>query len=292
MVAAVIYPVQVLREHLTALEAAITVCSAGADPKPVHRLRTEARRVEALLSLLALVPGLPEHRSEAAACLGAIARLRRAAGKVRDLDVHRKMLESFAEDQDSTAIQGSKAKGKGKSSGNAGTLSEFADELRDHLGRKREKAATALTKLVARRQVKTARAAEKLMAVLDPATGFALQGADVLHDAEAVLDRGGPLNAGDIAALGKKDLHNVRKAAKAARYVAESGRKDPALSKAARAFEALQDAGGQWHDALELARLSRRCFGKKHPLTAFYREECGSKLQAYREALKARVAVA
>lgn len=291
MSSAVTYPVQIIREHLTELEAALSVCLTEPDTKSVHKLRTESRRVQALLLLLALVPGLPEHRKQAAAFLRVIATLRRAAGEVRDLDVHRKMLEfltSRTQKADEKSSSGTKpAKGLVN---NSAELSKSARKLRKHMGAERDKAAAKLQKLLGKRQTKTARAAESLMSVLEPAKDLALPAQDVLRDADSVLARDGLLKLGDIAEFKEKDLHTVRKAAKAARYVAESVEDDPALNQAARAFESLQDAGGQWHDALELAKASRRCFGKDHSLTALYRKERDRKLEAYRAALKSRVA--
>jgi CHAD domain-containing protein len=305
------YPVQVLREHLTNLEAAMSVCLADPGHKPVHKLRTETRRVEALLLLLALVPGLPEHRKEAAALLRALARLRRAAGEVRDLDVHRKMLEALTGGENGeavdTAAEQAQDRPAGKSvvprpklksvsapeagvaDGSLDPLGKAAKELRKEMARARDRAADDLQDLLNKRQAKTARVAEKLLAVLEPANGLALPAPDLLRDAEAVLTRDGLLKADAVAKLDEEDLHTVRKAAKAARYVAESLPDDRTLVQAAEGFEALQEAGGQWHDALELARAARRYFGKGHQLTAAYREERDRKLEAYRSALMARV---
>ncbi len=290
MNSAITYPVQVLREHLTQIEAAISVCLAEPDPKSVHQLRTETRRVEALLLLLALVPGLPEHRKQAAALLRAIAKLRRAAGKVRDLDVHRKMLESLTAGDDNKNKDATGADSANKRSADPAGLSKSAKKLRKHMGAERDKAATALEKLLEKRQVKIAGATEDLMSVLEPAEDLTLNAPDVLRDAQSVLTRNGLLKPSEIAALTGKDLHTVRKAAKAARYVAESVADDPALREAARALEALQDAGGQWHDTLELARAARRSFGKNHPLTALFRQEREATLEAYRTALQANAA--
>lgn len=321
----VAYPVQVLREHVTGLEAAISVCLADPDHKPVHKLRTETRRVEALLVLLGLVAGLPEHRKEAAQMLRALSKLRRAAGTVRDLDVHRKMLEDFAASEQSllgpaaqaetnaaevtakrksSAAKGQKRKPDQEAEApekpptqgdeareNAAVLSQSAVELRKRLGREREKAAADLLDVLKHRQAKTARAAETLLSALDPAKDLALPAADLLRDAEAVLTRDGLLAAGKISDLDEDELHSVRKAAKKARYLAESLPNDTLLAAAAQRFESLQEAGGQWHDALELARAARRYFGKGHELTATYRQERDAKLEAYRAALQASLGI-
>lgn len=282
MSSSVLFPVQALREHITALEAALSVCLADPDHKPVHRLRTETRRVEALLLLLAAVPGLPEHRDEASTLLRSLRKLRRAAGEVRDLDVHRKMLDELAEaapGEDSSASPAQATDSK---------LATAAADLRKQMGEERDKAASALQNLLKDRQTKTARAAEALLDVLHPADQLPLPAADLLRDAEAVLYRDQLLRQGKVAKLSEDELHSVRKSAKAARYLAETLPEDASLVAAAEQFEALQEAGGHWHDALELARASRQHFGKGHELTASYREQRDQNLDLYRKALEAK----
>ena len=316
MNASVMYPVQVLREHLTGLEAAIVVCLADPDHKPVHKLRTETRRVEALLSLLSLMPELPEHRKEAATALRALAKLRRAAGKVRDLDVHRKMLESLTEAKtedgaagrvtEVQAVEETNSKKQSKTKARAGKaapsepvvdskapqkpgLSESAEELRKQLARDRAKAAEQLVEVLKKRQSKTAKAAESLLEKLSPAENLALPGVDLLRDAEALVTRDGLLRNRAITELDETELHTLRKSAKKARYLAETLPEDALLAGAARRFEVLQDAGGQWHDALEIAREARSYFGRGHELAAACRKERDQKLEAYRTALAAEL---
>ena len=305
------YPVQVLREHVTALEAALSVCLAGPELKPVHKLRTETRRVEALLLLLDLLPSMPDHRKASAQLLRSLKKLRRAAGTVRDLDVHRKLLESLAEAEnrptDATAEDAARAvTSPGKEAptvsaegaqalvsaetDNAAVLSHSADELRKRLGRERIEAAKDLQDLLRKRQGKTARAAETLLEALEPVNDFALASPDLLRNADTLLTRDGLLGNTAVAKLNEHELHNVRKAAKKARYLAETLPDDPVLAGAAQRFEQLQEAGGQWHDALELAQAARHHFGKGHLLTALYRAEREGKLALYRSALSARVA--
>ncbi len=276
METSVLYPVQVLREHITELEAAVALCLADARQKPVHKLRTETRRLGALLLLLTRVPKLPKHHKEAAAFQRALRKLRRAAGDVRDFDVHRSMLKAL-----SGAVPDKSGSGEGTS-----VPKNAAVELRRHMRRERDKAAAALQQLLAHRQVKTTRAAEALLESLRPAQRLAVAGPDLLRDAQAVLVQDGFLDRNALGTLSEEDLHTVRKAAKAARYVAECQPDDPALAAAARRFESLQEAGGQWHDALELARAARLHFGKDHVLTRFYRQERDRKLEAYRAALE------
>lgn len=322
MSAELTFPVQVLREHTTALEAAISVCMADPDHKPVHKLRTETRRVEAELVLLAQLAEVPEHRGETNGLLKQLKKLRRAAGKVRDLDVQRKLLDEFA---DPEAVNGSSgdgagaqtkaahgtakkaARGKAKQANGAkrnganadgsgpaadggsdaaqSALQKGASDLRAHMGKQRDALAADLLKLLKKRQTKAASAAEKLLKTLEPAEELALEADHLLHHAHGLLERDGLLARGDAGELSKNDLHTIRKAAKRARYLAETLPENAAAAEAARHFESLQETGGQWHDLLELAREARRYLGKGHELTVRLAEERDRRLELYRSAL-------
>lgn len=308
MDSSVLYPVQALQEHLSALEAAITVCLAEPDHKPVHKLRTETRKVEALLLLLAKIPDMPEHRKQSGALLHQLKRLRRAAGEVRDFDVHRKLLEDFAEAQrmrtEPAKVNGRRratkqaAAAPGVNGGSAtlldaatledaSVLGKAACELRDELGHAREHAAKQLQGVLAKHQIKVAKDCQSLIKKLKAGDGFAMQGPDLLRDAQALLTRDGVIEQKAITSMGRDELHSVRKAAKKARYLTELLPQDATLAEAARAFETMQEAGGQWHDALQLTRAARCRFGKGHELTGVYRSDRDKKLHAYQDALLA-----
>ena len=82
-------PVETLRDHATALEAALAVCLGDSKPKSVHKLHTEAQ-----LLLLDQMHVLLPFRKEAAKVQKHLKKLRHVAGRVRDLDVQRKLLEN------------------------------------------------------------------------------------------------------------------------------------------------------------------------------------------------------
>ncbi len=275
-------PMQVLRQHATALEAALSVCLADPGHTAVHKLRPETRRVEAQLRLLAQVPELPEHRDDAGRLLRALKRLRRVAGEVRDLDVQRSKLEELA---DTAAAESKDAATEVDADTAEQTLAKGATKLRDYLKAKRADAASDLERLLRKRQAKTAGATEALLKTLESADEVSLPVSDLRRAAEAVFSRHGLLAKGDVAALTEDELHTVRKAAKTARYLAETLPGNPGSVEAAKHFEALQEAGGQWHDALDLARVARRHLGKGHPLAVALAGERDSKLEAYRSAL-------
>ena len=304
MPAELTYPVQVLREHIVALEAGLSVCLADPGPKAVHRLRTETRRIEAQVLLLDQLSPMPEHGDEASRLRRALRRLRRAAGEVRDLDVQCKRLEELADaqpdvaenqpegkdapdaaDEDQVQAQAQAPMAEDlRSSGQA--LAKGAAALRDHLRNKREHAGADLQKLLKKHQARTARAAEALLKAFEDAEQVSLSAAALVQHAQDVLLRDGLPTKADVKSLGENDLHSVRKSAKAARYLAETLPGSPVADTAAGRFEALQQAGGQWHDALDLARAARRFLGKSHALTVFIAADRDRHLSLYRKTLR------
>ena len=309
MTTAYTYPVQVLRDQTTALEAALSACLADPAPKAVHRLRTGTRRVEAQLLILAATPGLPACREPAAKLRRELRRLRRAAGAVRDLDVHRKQLEAL----DRSPVEASQPEAAQLEAAPVGPEAESAKgahapvkpaaskpqaahplhkgcaALLTHLQGKRDDAAGTLHTLLTRRQAKAAAAAEALLQALGEAAEKRLSARALVACAETVLHRDGLLKnpknlVGDR--LDEDQLHSLRKSAKVARYVAETLPGNPATATAALGFEAVQEAGGQWHDAVEITRAARKHLGKHHALTTRFVEERDRLLAGYEEVLR------
>lgn len=280
----VTYPVRVLRQQATEFEAAISVCLAEPTVRAVHRLRTGTRRVEAQLLLLSFVPGVPEHREEAAQLGRELRRLRRVAGEVRDFDVHRKHLESLSAAPAGQAT-GATSAGEGAAPAAKPTAQEGTHDLLQHLEKKREKAAVVLQKLLAHHQAKAATAAERLLKVLHGAGNLRVSAPDLVRYASAVLQRDGLLAQPGPDKLDEDELHTVRKSAKAARYVAETLPGNTVAEGAAQRFEAVQEAGGQWHDTVEITAAARRYLGKHHALTLAFAAEAKVLRRAYRQIL-------
>ena len=283
------FPIEALREHTSALEALWTVSSPDQSSKAVHRLRTETRRVEALLTMLNDLPGTPAHRDEAHALRRLLGRLRRTAGAVRDLDVQTKHLADFAGAQKQAPAEWNAASGSGAGlidKTRKGSLQGGAEALRKHLESKREAAAARLQTFLKKHHAKVAKAAQRLLGQFRLAEELPVPAGKALELADALLLRGGLLAQSLTRALDEDDLHTVRKAAKAARYLAEMLPATPRARAAARRFEDLQEAGGRWHDALDLGRAAKRFLGKHHPLTAAVHAERDRHLRLYREALR------
>ena len=79
-----------------AFHAAVDQCVQDADPDAVHRVRTGSRRLQAMLEATLRENAGSALQQTAKAWLRPLKQIRRAAGEVRDLDVHRKLLESWA----------------------------------------------------------------------------------------------------------------------------------------------------------------------------------------------------
>ena len=251
-------PIQTLREHVTALEAAITLSLAHPDKEPVHRLRTSTRRIEAQLELLSLLPGLPDHSKSEKKVRKLLKRLRRAAGSVRDLDVQRSLIQDHSRSADSKELR------------------RDARHLRQRLKEERASEAKHLGKLLAQEQQKLAPALEKLLRDLEPAAGLALP-AQHLAD---LTQRWYEHNTPQLPPSRLEQLHTIRKSAKLARYITEAG-----AEETAQRFESLQEAGGTWHDLLTLRDIAKEHLGRKSALTQLFEQQHAQALDGYRKKL-------
>lgn len=253
-------PVQGLREQVTALEAAMALVLGDPLKKPVHKVRTATRRVEAQLELLGMLKGEDWAVRTALRQSGKVRKLlgevRQAAGKVRDLDVQSEMVKK--------AVVGGKVR----------ELHEEADELVKYLEGRRDKAAAALVEELKGHALKLGPKLEKLMELLKPAEGLLVADARL-----AELTRGW-YEAGLEDEASDELLHAIRKRAKLARYIAEGG--GEVAARLAATFEELQASGGGWHDALTLRMLAKKRLGKKSALVGMFREREGQALAIYR----------
>jgi CHAD domain-containing protein len=252
MAASAAHPVRTLRELVTSLEAAITLALADPVPKAVHKVRTTTRRIEAQLALLALLPDLPGHAKPAKKAHKLLRKIRRAAGRVRDLDVQSDLVES---------------------------KSKEADRLRSLFKRQRKRAAEELAAAIDKHQGRLTRALEDLLQALSPVESLAVPTACL---AQLILDwyaRHAPATARQ----NHRQLHDTRKAAKLARYLAESA---PSTRTLARTFESLQQSGGNWHDWLTLSNIAQHELGASSPLAEHFSRRCQRSLATYQSHLK------
>lgn len=279
MAVTVSHPVQTLRDHATRFEAALSVCLADPKPRAVHKLRTESRRLEAQIVLLEALRGLPRYRKAADKVMRQVARFRRAAGRVRDMDVQSKLLQDHGKRRKPHPDHATPTQEE---------LAEFTHQRTDDLARmiatrakRREELATELVALIEKRQAKVSAALEALLTALKAAGKLRLPATDLMRIADKRFAR---LQALRVKEPSPDDLHSIRKAAKQARYLAETSSAAAATDKAKR-YEHLQDAGGKWHDWLDLAHDARRELGRKHAASTEFAALRDRRLLTYRALL-------
>jgi CHAD domain-containing protein len=233
----------------------------------VHHLRTGTRRVEAALETLAReagTRGLGVAAEEARQrWLRQLKKVRRAAGTVRDLDVHRELLaENFLPPSDTAPdkIAADLAEATAAAAG-ADPITPMAEQARaldGWLKSRRAGAAEALAETLDDRAERLFKAEQQFMAAIAqrrsitsrahrPPARLALEDYLRLVDQMPLLDR--------------ENLHDFRKGAKKARYIAESDDHDPAAKAMAKAIKRVQDAIGEWHDWEVVAGEAREALG-------------------------------
>ena len=266
------HPIRTLREHVTALEAAITLCLADPRPRAVHRLRTTTRRIEGQLAMLSLLPDIPAHDKLARKTRRTLKEIRRAAGKVRDLDVQLDLIQSITPDRASAAFE------------------LDAAELRSHLEGQREKALAKLTKRIHSCQTEVTLQLESLLDALESAEALALSPTQLTALARDWFTNNAPPEP-DGNPDDPDHLHTLRKNAKVARYIAENAPKAAKTPRLlAQAFESVQEAGGHWHDWLVLSDIARESLRASSPLTKILTHRCRLALTVYQRHLREAVA--
>ena len=252
----------------------------GHDPgiDPVHDTRTGTRRLQATLEdqLRHLPPGDAGEpvREAATAAMKLLKKIRHAAGPVRDLDVHRKLLEKLtkkalnpepqplAQESSGSQLLDPAAADNFPESSDAESpesalareahdldawlrhrRSHLAEDLKSEAGDMVDKLDKRLADLETALRAKTPRRAWK-----KPPGVVAL-------DSFARL-------ASEMQMLDASNLHDFRKGAKKARYVAELAAQGDAQAKQiAETLKKLQDEIGDWHDWLVLAEEAHTALG-------------------------------
>lgn len=195
-------------------------------PENVHKFRTHSRRVEAVLSEVIL----ERHRNDEK-LLDLLGRLRKKAGRVRDLDVQIGCLRSLKVPQ---------------ANGHKSQLMNALVEERAQREKKLAKAFDAETAAEIRKRLK--RSAHEI---------------SIPQDSEplaATLNKLAQLGKGNRP-LSEKTLHQYRIIGKRARYVAELDRDDPHARQIVEQLKRMQDVIGDWHDWLKLTEKAERLLG-------------------------------
>jgi CHAD domain-containing protein len=219
----------------------------------VHRFRTNSRRVEALVSELT-----PENGNQKK-LLKLLSKLRKKAGKVRDLDVQIAFLKELK-----------------------------VPDRHDHRAQ-----------LLEWLETEQARRQKKLTKSLDTATVEGLRKRLRRVQGETQLEGVAPMqlarkrlpNPG-TAPLSEKMLHACRIEAKRARYLAELAADTPEGRDFIEQLKTAQDAIGEWHDIMKLKEKAEQMFGGVHdsPLVAVLQNISRAKFRRATAALLSAIA--
>ena len=250
-----------LRKLTDTLKENLGKCAEDPDEDAVHDTRTGTRRIEATLEGELRHAGLDrgDGNDELTKAVRTWERLlktvRRAAAPVRDLDVQRKLLK--------TLVPATEAEGKTASSEETNGIIRQLDKLDGALKAEREHQAAQLRKNAAKWAAKlegqfTAYSTARHPLARRGSRNAALTALDAFT---RLADHMRQLDAGN--------LHDFRKGAKKARYMAEQGVDDESAQMVAKALKKLQDEIGDWHDWLTLAEQAHK-----------YLDEDGAKLTA------------
>ena len=256
-----------LQKITATLRGNLERCATDPDIDPVHDVRTGTRRLQAMIEAILRERGNDNSLQQTAdEWLGALKKMRRAAAPVRDLDVHRKLLQKLTKEESKEAVPGSgdaasvaAAPEAEEADANlpANRIAKQAEHLDAWLRHARQHNAEALKK----------RAGKLFSKFDDEASAFALALKEAPHT------RRRPRSAAVVALesfarlvhemhhLDANNLHDFRKGAKKARYIAESAAEDAHAITIGKALKRLQDDIGDWHDWLVLAEEARTALG-------------------------------
>jgi CHAD domain-containing protein len=209
------------------LEQDLVKLSSKPRAENVHRFRTGTRRLQILLGELS--PGLDRSEKKLLKMLG---RIRKRAGKVRDLDVQLAALRSLKIPREPRRKT---------------QMVNHLIELRGQQEKKLRKAVDGKTVREIRKRLKRASKDFNPQKSRDP-----------LAVARGMLDG---INRAD-APVTEALLHQYRILSKRARYAAEFASQSPEGVEFIAAIKRIQDALGDWHDWLTLTQTAREHLGE------------------------------
>jgi CHAD domain-containing protein len=220
-----------LQKPMRKLRKLVNNFSKQPSQEDVHDLRTNTRRLEALLQALQL-----DSRGNEKRLLQAVTPVRRRAGKVRDADV----LTGFA------------------STLHAGEEAECRTALLEYLGHRRYRHAAKLGKQVQSGRKEIRSRLKRCSAHVNKLLGNPKQGA-VGGQASAEVAALSLRLAAELAEpprLNAGNLHEYRKKVKELRYVLQFAEHSDA--DLVDTLGEVKDAIGEWHDFLELGAMARK----------------------------------
>ncbi len=273
--AAMTHDLENVRRLKKKLRENLVKCADYPGVDPVHDTRTGTRRLQATLEdLLREIPigdaGEPV-RGAVTATMRLLKRIRHEAGPVRDLDVHRKLVEKLTRRALNPHAAGTDEKGEPTRLGKPDVLEspeaglrttnveQQADDLDAWLRHRRSELAEGLR---AQDANDLAAKLDKRMEELEAAVkARAARRTRKKPPGVVALDSFARL-ASEMQVLDAGNLHDFRKGAKKARYVAElAAQGDEQAKQVGETLKKLQDEIGDWHDWLVLAEEAHTALG-------------------------------
>lgn len=228
------------------LERDLGKLSVRQTPASVHNFRTSVRRLQTLFELL-----LPDRNRNRKKLRKMLSRIRKRAGKVRDLDVQLAALRSLKVSHEPRRKT---------------QLVQGLIELREEDEKRLRKALTKESVREIRKRLRRARKELRPEHLRDP-----------LDIARKMLSQG----ARPDGNLTEEQLHGHRIITKQARYLAEFAPTSPEVQQLIAQLKRAQDALGDWHDWLTLTQTAARRLGDVHqsPLVAVLHNLTGAKFR-------------
>ena len=214
------------RSVIRKLNLQLTRATEHSGPEAIHKLRTSTRRVETVVQELMQEPDRNTRK-----LLKILRRLRKKAGRVRDLDAQIGLLRNL------------------KIAHLGGQKSQLLRTLIAERLKKEKKLAGALDKDVVRELRKRLRRIGNDLEIPE--------GVEPLSLALGTLSE----VTRDQSPLTQATIHRYRIAGKRARYLIEIAGKDPEAEAVSKNLEKMQDVVGDWHDWLTLTERAEEIFG-------------------------------
>jgi len=279
---------KMFQERVTSLTEALLVCRSSQKENEVHRLRSGTRRMEAQLILLELSQILPPDMNQACKVRKRLKTVRRAAGSVRDLDVQVKLINQTESESQNVLHEDQ--------------MRLAARQISERLQQQREHEASRLERMVRREGTKLATALQELESTVRLVQKSAVPTKQLVTRIESwfyedstrshhslSVPPGQNDRSGDLLAVEDKNIerfHKIRKVAKLCRYLLEAlPRRSLAVKQLTSQFEAIQEAGGHWHDWLLLEQTAAKGRGKQTELAKAYAARRDIAFENYRRRL-------
>lgn len=243
----------------------LSECGEKPTRKRVHSLRVATLRLKAEVDFWLLNQDAETLEGDAAKIWKKhAAKLRKALSPVRDTDIQLVMLSQMR-----AAIT---------TAGEKPPLTpEWLNEvekLEDELRKQRASAQKELLAEIEERHARLERSSQKLQGYLaEPTPWAASDRIRVMRGLIAGL-------AAELPALNADNLHEFRKHAKTARYLADvSVKSDTYAARQAALLKEMQNAAGQWHDLQTLASKAQHALGTDNALVKVLEEQAEESLR-------------